>query len=152
MALSAAAGLPASSAARMLVNPAITCLRTFGACNVAWRNTPRLKRTTTVYAGTLTLANPGDGTVKLHYAPAATGVAAVSTAWQSPGTQAYFGGGQRFSSVNMRGTALPLWISHGPGSNRQTSTNEIAASFFWSPSGSGAAIDSDARIVFAIVP
>jgi alpha-D-xyloside xylohydrolase len=115
-------------------------------------NTATVSMTTDDGLGaTLTLTYPGDGTVKLHYAPAATAVAAVSTAWQSPGTQAYFGGGQRFSSVNMRGTALPLWISHGPGSNRQTSTNEIAASFFWSPSGSGAAIDSDARgeIVFA---
>ncbi|GAB2900369.1 hypothetical protein GCM10027093_41190 [Paraburkholderia jirisanensis] len=100
---------------------------------------------------TLTLTYATDGSVRLHYAPAAANVTAVSTAWTSASGQAWFGGGQRFSSVNLRGTALPLWISHGPDSNRQTSTNEIAASFFWSPSGSGAAIDSDARgeIVFA---
>lgn len=100
---------------------------------------------------TLTFTYAADGSVKLHYVPAAANVTAVSTAWASPDGQAWFGGGQRFSSTNLRGTALPLWISHGPDSNRQTSTNEIAASFFWSPSGSGAAIDSDARgeIVFA---
>ncbi|HVE07075.1 MAG TPA: hypothetical protein VNE00_07475, partial [Paraburkholderia sp.] len=94
---------------------------------------------------TLTFTYAADGSVKLHYVPAAANVTAVSTAWASPAGQAWFGGGQRFSSTNLRGTALPLWISHGPDSNRQTSTTEIAASFFWSPSGSGAAIDSDAR-------
>jgi alpha-D-xyloside xylohydrolase len=100
---------------------------------------------------TLMLTFAADGTIKLHYAPAAPNVTAVSTSWDSPATQAYFGGGQRFSAVNMRNTALPLWISHGPGSNRQTSTNEIVAPFFWCPCGWGAAINSDARgeIVFA---
>jgi alpha-D-xyloside xylohydrolase len=100
---------------------------------------------------TLIVTFVADGTLKMHYAPAAADVQAVSTAWQSPDTQAYFGGGQRFSSVNLRGTSLPLWISHGPDSNRQTSTNEIASPFFWCPCGWGAAIDSDARgeIAFA---
>jgi alpha-D-xyloside xylohydrolase len=99
----------------------------------------------------LTFTFAADGTLRTHYAPTAPDVAAVSTAWASPTAQAYFGGGQRFSSVNLRGTALPLWISHGPGSNRQTSTNEIVAPFFWCPCGWGAAVDSDARgeIVFA---
>lgn len=100
---------------------------------------------------TLVLRFAADGTLRGRYAPAATGVDAVSTAWQSPSTEHYFGGGQRFSSLDLRGSALPLWISHGPGSNRATSTNEIASSFFWCPCGWGLAADSDARgeIVFA---
>src|SRR5262249_32192796 len=50
-------------------------------------NTATVSMTTDDGLGaTLTLTYPGDGTVKLHYAPAATGVAAVSTAWQSPST------------------------------------------------------------------
>lgn len=100
---------------------------------------------------TLTVKYAADGSLQLHYAPSATSIDAVSTAWSSPATESYFGGGQRFSKLNMRGTALPLWISHGPDSNRQTSTNEIAASFFWCPCGWGAAVDSDARgeVVFA---
>ncbi|NKF23359.1 glycoside hydrolase family 31 protein [Solimonas marina] len=100
---------------------------------------------------TLTLRFAGDGTLSLHYAPAAAGVDAVSTAWNSPDSERYFGGGERFSGVQLRGSALPLWISHGPGANREGSTNEIAASFFWCPCGWGLAADSDARgeIVFA---
>ncbi|MGH8447491.1 MAG: TIM-barrel domain-containing protein [Solimonas sp.] len=92
-----------------------------------------------------------DGTLRLRYTPKAAGVAAVSTVWGAGDDDAYFGGGQRFSGVNMRNSALPLWISHGPGSNRDSSTNEIASPFFWCPCGWGAAIDSDARgeIVFA---
>lgn len=100
---------------------------------------------------TLRITFAEDGTLRLRYAPKATAVVAVSTVWRAGEGDAYFGGGQRFSSFNLRGTALPLWISHGPGSNREGSTNEIAAPFFWCPCGWGAAIDSDARgeIIFA---
>lgn len=101
----------------------------------------------------LNLEFAGDGALRLRFSPAAAAAAidAVSTAWQSPATERYFGGGQRFSAFELRGTALPLWISHGPGSNREGSTNEIAAGFFWCPCGWGLAVDSDARgeLVFA---
>lgn len=86
-----------------------------------------------------------DGSIEAHFRPLAAAVAAVSTAWDSPAAQRYFGGGQRFSAFNLRGTSLPLWISHGPNSNRQSSTNEIAAGFFWCPCGWGAGAPSDAR-------
>jgi alpha-D-xyloside xylohydrolase len=85
-----------------------------------------------------------DGSLHMRFVPAAA-ADAVSTAWASPDTEHYFGGGQRFSSFDLRGTALPLWISHGPGSNREGSTNEIASSFVWCPCGWGLASDSDAR-------
>ncbi|WP_084615852.1 TIM-barrel domain-containing protein [Solimonas flava] len=100
---------------------------------------------------TLTLRFADDGTLRLRYAPKAAGVTAVSTVWQADEGDAWFGGGQRFSGFNLRDTALPLWISHGPGANREGSTNEIAAPFFWCPCGWGAALASDARgeIVFA---
>lgn len=103
------------------------------------------------FGATLSLRFAADGTLRTHYAPAAAAVDAVSTAWQSPDSERYFGGGQRFSDIQLRGTALPLWISHGPNSNRASSTNEIAAAFFWCPCGWGLAADSDARgeIVFA---
>ncbi len=55
-----------------------------------------------------------DGSIEAHFRPLAAAVAAVSTAWDSPAAQRYFGGGQRFSAFNLRGTSLPLWISHGP--------------------------------------
>lgn len=86
-----------------------------------------------------------DQSLELRFVPAASDVQAVSTAWASPAGERYYGGGQRFSAFNLRGTSLPLWISHGPRSNRATSTNEIAASFFWSPAGWGAWAPSDAR-------
>lgn len=100
---------------------------------------------------TLSLDFADDNSLRTHYVPAAGSVDAVSTAWASPETERYFGGGQRFSETELRDTALPLWISHGPGSNREGSTNEIAAGFFWCPCGWGLAADSDARgeIVFA---
>lgn len=86
-----------------------------------------------------------DGALELLFRPNAPAVQAVSTAWSSPAAQRYFGGGQRFSGFQLRGSSLPLWISHGPRSNRATSTNEIAASFFWCPCGWGAWAPSDAR-------
>ncbi|NGY06772.1 glycoside hydrolase family 31 protein [Solimonas terrae] len=99
---------------------------------------------------TLRVQFASDGSLRMHFAPAAA-ASAVSTAWASPSSEHYFGGGQRFSSVDLRRTALPLWISHGSGANREGSTNEIASSFFWCPCGWGLASDSDARgeIVFA---
>lgn len=86
-----------------------------------------------------------DGALELLFRPNAPEIQAVSTAWSSPVDQRYFGGGQRFSGFELRGSSLPLWISHGPRSNRATSTNEIAASFFWCPCGWGAWAPSDAR-------
>lgn len=93
----------------------------------------------------LTVRFAGDGALELRFVPAAAGVQATGIAWASPSAERYYGGGQRFSSVDLRGTSLPLWISHGPKSNRQTSTNEIAASFFWCPCGWGAWGPADAR-------
>ncbi|TJY59511.1 glycoside hydrolase family 31 protein [Sinimarinibacterium sp. CAU 1509] len=93
----------------------------------------------------LALRFADDGALELRFTPQAAEVQATEIAWSSPGDQHYFGGGQRFSGIDMRGTSLPLWISHGPKSNRETSTNEIAASFFWCPCGWGAWGPSDAR-------
>ncbi|HEY1075217.1 MAG TPA: glycoside hydrolase family 31 protein [Fontimonas sp.] len=86
-----------------------------------------------------------DGAVELQWSAGAEGVQASAMAWAAPAGQSYYGGGQRFSAFDLRGTSLPLWISHGPQSNRQTSTNEIAASFFWTPDGWGAWGAADTR-------
>ena len=86
-----------------------------------------------------------DGTLELKFTPAATKIAAVEASFNAPTIQAYFGTGQRFGTFNVRGRSVPLWISHGPGSDRYSGTNEIAASFFWSPSGWGLWSATDAR-------
>lgn len=86
-----------------------------------------------------------DGALTLRFTPHAAAVQATAIAWDAPQNEHYYGGGQRFSSFDLRGSSLPLWISHGPNSNRQTSTNEIVASFFWCPCGWGAWGTSDAR-------
>lgn len=102
--------------------------------------------------GEVTLRADNDGAVELHFTPAAAAVSAVAESFDAPLDQRYFGGGQRFHGLNQRGKSLPLWISHGPSSDRSYSTNEIAASFFWTPSGWGAWAASDARgeINFAV--
>ena len=114
-----------------------------------WRvdgNTLEIEASTTDGAGAgLRYRFASDGALELRFRPKAATVQAVSTAWDSPESQHYYGGGQRFSAFDMRGTSLPLWISHGPRSNRASSTNEIAASFFWCPCGWGAWSPSDAR-------
>lgn len=86
-----------------------------------------------------------DGALKLAFRPAAAGVVAIGESFDAPPRQPYFGGGQRFHGLNQRGKTLPLWISHGVGADRYYSTNEIAASFFWSPAGWGAWAAGDAR-------
>lgn len=92
-----------------------------------------------------------DGALEIEFRPGAAVVQAVSMALAAPPAAGFYGGGQRFSGFNLRGLSVPLWISHGLFSDRSLSTNEIAASFFWTPAGWGAASRSDARgeIVFA---
>lgn len=86
-----------------------------------------------------------DGALELRFTPHAAGVNAVEDAWSAPAGQAYFGGGQRFGALNQRGRSVPLWISHGGGSDRYLDTNEVAVPFFWSPAGWGLWSRSDAR-------
>lgn len=79
-----------------------------------------------------------DGAIELRYTPRAAGVQAVADAWDAGLDTGYYGAGQRFNRFNLRGLSVPLWISHGLGSDRGlTSTNEIAAPFFWSSAGWG---------------
>jgi alpha-D-xyloside xylohydrolase len=98
-----------------------------------------------------------DGALSMRLDSAIDEVRAVSASWQAPAGEAYFGTGQRFDGIELRGRSLPLWISHGPGSARggfspQTPpldqlgsaidsgfglTNEIAVPFFWTSRGWG---------------
>lgn len=120
---------------------------------------------------TLTLGFAADGAVTLRFEPDREAVAAVSASWASAAGEAYFGTGQRFDGIELRGRSVPLWISHGPGSARgglsprtppldQVGgaldsgfglTNEIAVPFFWSSGGWGlwGAQDSRGEIDFA---
>lgn len=101
--------------------------------------------TTDGSAAELSARFDADGQLSLNFTSHAQGVQATVMSWAAPPGESYYGGGQRFSAFDLRGTSLPLWISHGPRSNRQTSTNEIAASFFWTPAGWGAWATRDTR-------
>ena len=90
----------------------------------------------------LTLAP--DGALELGFTPRAKAMA-VEAAFDAPASQGYFGAGQRFEGYNQRGRSVPLWISHGGGSDRYDGTNEIAAPFFWSQAGWGLWSNTDAR-------
>lgn len=86
-----------------------------------------------------------DGALQLGFTPHAAEVEAVEASFDAPLLQAYFGAGQRFGALNQRGRSVPLWLSHGGGSDRYLDTNEIATPFFWSPSGWGLWSQTDAR-------
>lgn len=79
-----------------------------------------------------------DGALELDYRPKAADVQAVADAWAAGIGPGYYGAGQRFGRYNLRGLSVPLWISHGLGSDRSLlSTNEVVAPFFWSSAGWG---------------
>lgn len=72
-------------------------------------------------------------------------VTAVAEAFATRPGDRYVGGGQRFTAVDQTGRSVPLWISHGQGSDRFASTNEIAAPFLLSTGGWGLWSHGDAR-------
>lgn len=91
----------------------------------------------------LSFARPG--APRLSFVPHAAGVELVEEAFDAPAGEAFLGGGQRFGALDQRGRSIPLWISHGVGSDRYGSTNEIVTPFVWSTGGWGLWADSDAR-------
>ena len=94
----------------------------------------------------VTIGLEDDGaTVRLGFKPNAAGVDAVSEAFTAPPQERYLGGGQRFGALDQRGRSVPLWISHGQGSDRYGSTNEAAVPFLLSTGGWGFGVESDAR-------
>lgn len=97
------------------------------------------------YGAAIELGFHADCTLELFFEPSAPGVIAIEEAFALRERQPFYGGGQRFNSFNQRGRSIPLWISHGPNSNRALSTNEIAAPFIWTPAGWGLWADSAAR-------
>lgn len=85
---------------------------------------------------TVTLRIERDATVRLSFIPP-PGATAVEEAFVKPPDARIVGGGQRFGAIDQTGRSVPLWISHGIGSDRYGSTNEIAFPFLMSTGGWG---------------
>ncbi len=88
-----------------------------------------------------------DGALELQLSVAAEGVQASAISWAAPAGAVLLR--RRPALLGLRSArhfAARCRISHGLQSNRyKTSTNEIAASFFWSPDGWGAWGTADTR-------
>jgi alpha-D-xyloside xylohydrolase len=94
----------------------------------------------------VTVGLEDDGAVvRLGFDPNASDVDAVAEAFSAPPQEHFLGGGQRFGALDQRGRSVPLWISHGQGSDRYSSTNEAAVPFLLSTGGWGFGVESDAR-------
>ncbi len=127
--------------------------------NGAWAHVTRLTRVSTDGDAVRLSAQTSDGgtaevrialedggaTVRIAFTPGGPGVDAVAEAFDAPVGERYLGGGQRFGALDQRGRSVPLWISHGQGADRQTSTNEAAVPFLESTGGWGFGVESDAR-------
>lgn len=101
-------------------------------------------RTSDGFGADLDVSFGDDDTLELDFAPHAPGVVATADAL-ALSASGYYGAGQRFGAFDLAGQRVPLWISHGAGSDGKRSTNEIAASFFWTPDGWGLWSRGDAR-------
>lgn len=86
-----------------------------------------------------------DSAVDVEFRPAGAPVDAVAESFSVLPTERFFGGGQRFQRPELTGQSVPLWISHGPGSDRQGGTNEIAIPYLASTGGWALAERSGAR-------
>ncbi len=96
--------------------------------------------------GRVTVAIEPDGAVRVAFRPPpGEAVEAVADAFVAPVGERYLGGGQRFGAIDQRGRSVPLWVSHGPGSDRFGSTNEIAVPFLLSTGGWALGLESAAR-------
>lgn len=96
--------------------------------------------------GFVELSLDDSDTLALRFTPpSGSPVTAVEEAFAAPVGERYFGGGQRFGSIDTRGRSIPLWISHGVSSDRYASTNEIAAPFVIGTRGWGLYAPGTAR-------
>lgn len=91
-----------------------------------------------------------DRAVDLDVRPFGSPAQAVAESLAAGPDERFFGGGQRFTRPELSGLSVPLWVSHGVGSDRLTGTNEIAVPYLASTGGWALAERTGARGELAV--